>query len=72
MNLINFWNDKETKEAVKAYLIQHLTEEAVKRVFAKEPVEAIGEAREVIEGAFNRLDEMFEKRPEPNVENEAR
>lgn len=72
MILRNFWNDKETKSAVKEYLIQYLTREAVRRVFAKEPVECIGESKDVLEEAFNELDLMFEPKVVPNVENEAR
>ena len=72
MILRNFWNDKETKTAVKEYLIAHLTEEAVKKVFNREDTGGVAEAREIIESAFAQLDLMFEPKVVPNVENEAR
>lgn len=68
MTLHEFYNDKEIREAVYNYLTQFLTEQAVKKVFNKEDTSAIGEAKELVDKAFDNLDILFRpkrKRKEP-------
>lgn len=68
-----FWNDKETKENVYNYLIEFLQGIAIKKVFDKEDAMAVGEAKEIIDQAFENLDNLFELRPEKKENiNEAR
>lgn len=75
-SLQEFYNDKDTKENVLAYLIDFLEKEAIKKVFDKESFEeisAIGSAKEVIEKAFDNMDLMFQtKVNKKEVINEAR
>lgn len=72
-SLLEFWQDKDTKNNVKNYLIEYLEKEAVKKVFSREDVSAISEAKEVIDKAFDNMDLMFEpKKQKEDVTNPAR
>jgi len=57
--LYEFYKDTATKENVLHYLVQFLEEEAVKKVFNKEDVSAVAEAKEVIDKAFDNMDYIF-------------
>lgn len=57
-----FWNDQETKDNVHNYLIAFLETTAVKKVFAKEDIAGVGEAKEIIDKAFENLDYLFGKK----------
>ena len=61
-SLQEFYNDKATKENVHLYLIEFLESEAVRKVFNKEDVSAIAEARDVIDRAFENLDDLFQSK----------
>ena len=72
-SLQQFYNDKDTKENVYNYLIDYLEKEAVKRVFEREDVSAIADAKEVIDKAFDNLEVLFNKKAEKKESiNEAR
>lgn len=71
-SLQDFYNDVESKNNVKEYLVEFLTNEAVRAVFADEDVKGITRAKEIIEAAFENLDTIFAKKVERNTENEAR
>lgn len=71
-SLLEFHNDKETKENVKNFLFQVLEKETIKRVFDREDVSGLADAREVIEKAFEEMDVMFAPKIERVTENEAR
>lgn len=72
-SLQEFYNDKETKENVKNYLISFLEEEALRKVFAKEDVSGIADARDCIEKAFYNLEVLFDQKPKAKEPiNEAR
>lgn len=62
-SLLEFYNDKDTKENVKNYLIEYLRGEAVRKVFDKEDVSAVAEAKDIIDKAFENMDNMFAKKP---------
>lgn len=57
-----FWNDKGTRENVYNYLIEFLQATAIKKVFNKEDALAVGEAKEIIDKAFENLDNLFDKK----------
>lgn len=61
-SLQEFYNDKDTKDNVQAYLVDFLEKEAVRKVFAKEDVSAVAEAKEMIDKAFDNMDLMFQKK----------
>jgi hypothetical protein len=62
-SLLEFYNDKDTKENVKNYLIEYLRGEAVRKVFDKEDVSSVAEAKDIIDKAFENMDNMFAKKP---------
>ena len=71
-SLIEFYNDRETCKNVEMFLLQHLEKIALSKVFAREDVSGIADARVCIEEAFEAMSAEFEKRPEKNIINEAR
>lgn len=54
-----FYNDSETRDNVKNYLLDFLKEEGAKKMFAKENVTGFADAKEVIEKAFDNMEYMF-------------
>ena len=72
-SLQQFYNDTDMKENVYNYLIEEMEREAIRRVFNKEDVSAIADAKEVIEKAFYNLEVLFNKKAETKEQiNEAR
>lgn len=68
-----FWNDKELKDNFYNYLIDQLEKTAIKKVFDKEDATAVGEAKEIIDKAFENLDNLFSPKVEKKEQiNEAR
>lgn len=68
-----FWNDKDTKENVYNYLVEFLQATAIKKVFDKEDATAVGEAKEIIDKAFQNLEDLFSPKPKKKEPiNEAR
>lgn len=59
--LRKFQDDAETRDAVKAFLIETVKTTAVTKLFANEPVEGYREAIQVIEAAFVELDRQHAK-----------
>ena len=72
-SLQQFYLETDTRDNVKNYLIEFLKEEAVRKIFAKEDVSGVAEAKEVIEKAFYNLEVKFEPKSKPKEPiNEAR
>jgi len=65
-SLRDFYQDTETKDNVRNYLIDYLEEEAIKKVFGREDVSAVADAKEIIDKAFFHLEELFDKEPKKN------
>lgn len=61
-NLLEFYKDKETSENVYNYLIDFLEKETIRRVFNKEDVSAISDAKDIIDEAWDNMDVMFESK----------
>lgn len=57
--LAGFYRNEAEREAVKAFLIECLKEMAVGRVFDKQTVAGIYDARKIIDLAFQRLEELY-------------
>lgn len=73
MTLQQLWNDKESLVEVKNFLTAFLTETGVKKMFAGEDVKAFGEAKDVLDKAFDELDTMFgSKKKKKETKNQAR
>lgn len=58
-SLKEFYNDTETKDNVHAYLVEFLKQETIRKVFNKEDATALGEAKEIIDKAFENMDYLF-------------
>lgn len=58
-SLQEFHKDVSTRENVREFLIQCVTEEMVRVGFEKGDTKPVAEAKEVIDKAFERLDNMF-------------
>lgn len=60
MDLLKRFNsDEATKEALKDFIIQVINEEGVRKMYLREDVSHIADAKELIDTTFNRLEEMF-------------
>lgn len=71
--LKDFFLNEGMREEVRLYLLKFLTDKAVEKVFAKEDTQAIAEAKEVIDEAFNNLEVIFQKKAESKeIKNESR
>ena len=57
-----FYADFQVKAEVKAYLIEFLEKEAIRRAFSGEDTNGIKEANDIIESAFLNLDRLHQKR----------
>lgn len=72
-SLQEFYNETETRDNVKNYLLDFLKEEGSKKMFNKEDVTGYADAKEIIEKAFDNLEYLFASKPKEKViVNEAR
>lgn len=72
-SLQEFYKDTDTKNNVHEYLVEFLRAEAVKKVFEREDVSSVAEAKEMIDKAFEKLDIMFNSKKKSKEQiNEAR
>ena len=74
MNLRELYNrDKEALTEVQVYLTSFLKEVGLKKMFAGEDVKAVGEAKKILDEAFDNLDTLFGAKPKKKkVKNESR
>jgi hypothetical protein len=71
--LNQFYNDEHLREELLAYLHNFIDEEALKRVYAKEDVSAVADARSLIDSAFSNLEDEYAPRNKtPIAKNQAR
>jgi len=71
--LNQFYNDEHLREELLAYLHDFIDEEALKRVYAKEDVSAVADARLLIDSAFSNLENEYGIRNKaPVTKNQAR
>lgn len=73
MNLQDFYLNESLRNEVKTYLIDFLKIQAIEKTFNREGTEAIAEAKDVIDKAFDNLELLFTSKAEvKEVKNEAR
>lgn len=73
MTLQELWNDHQSLPIIKNFLISFLTDVGVKKMFSGENVASIGEAKDIIEKAFDELDHMLgPKTKKKPVKNQSR
>lgn len=63
-----FHSNEIMREQVKDFLIEQLRELAIERVFGKQAISGIYEARKVITLAFDRMDELFTKQKKGTIQ----
>ena len=74
MNLRELYNrDREALKEVQEYLEAYLKEYGLKKMLGGEEVKGVGEAKAVLDGAFDNLDTLFGPKPKKRkVKNESR
>ena len=65
--LKDFYQNKELRTEVKTYLIDFLNQEIIKKAYAGEDTKAVGEAKVVLDKAFENLDTIFSPKPKKIV-----
>lgn len=65
--LRNFNADFHTKEAIKEYFTKVIEDEAIRRMYAREDVSHIGDAKALLDLAFSSLEERFSIRNIKNI-----
>jgi len=70
--LKSFYEDVHTREEVRAYLVEFLKEEGIRKIFDKEETASVAEAKEIIDKAFDNLETMFGNKPKSKTINPAR
>lgn len=71
-SLQEFWNDKEMCANVKSYLDEFIQTEGVVKLFAKESILGIAEAKELVDKAWEKMENLFTPPPPQITHNEAR
>lgn len=58
-SLQEFYNDRDTKDNVHAYLLQFFQEEAVRRLMNREDAIALADATDMLDKAFENMEVLF-------------
>lgn len=73
MNLIQqFFKDEHTREAVKGFLLEYLHTKAGDMAFQGDDTKYIKQAKDVVEEAWNKLEQLYGEKKEGKKENPAR
>ena len=73
MDLIEqFYLQGALKEAVQEYIHKHLEKLAVKKVFSREDTKAIAEAKDILDSAFDQINEDYKKKNIKDTKNQCR
>jgi hypothetical protein len=59
--LQEFHRNTELEKVVHEYLVSFLSRRAVEKVFAREDVSAVAEAKQMVDEAFNNLGVLFDR-----------
>lgn len=70
--LSQFYNDKAMMESVYIHVTAYLQKYALEKVFEGKPTYAIPEALNVLEGAFNELNDIYGPKKAKSKSNPAR
>jgi hypothetical protein len=71
MRLKEFYQDKEMREEVKAFITKFLELKAIEKIYDREDTMAIADAKEIIDGAFEQLEVEFAPKPKKRDLNNA-
>lgn len=69
--LSEFYRNEAMREAVKEYLTNFFSQEAVKRVFAREDVSHIADAQDLMLSAFDNLELLYARKRKKEITEEA-
>lgn len=58
-SLIEFYQDKDTRENVREYLLQFYKDEAVRMLMDREDAVALADATDLLNKAFDNMDILF-------------
>lgn len=73
MTIRQLWEDKESLVEVKKFLTNFLTDHGIKKMFAGEDTKSVGEAKDILDKAFDELDNIFAgKKKKKETKNQAR
>lgn len=67
MTIQEFFHDKSTRKEVQDYLAEFLNAEILKRAYKGEDTKSVGEAKVVLDKAFENLDTLFSPKPKKIV-----
>ena len=71
--LKQFNGDLETKSQLITFIHDYIQSETIKRVYERKDVSGIADAKELVDGAFSALEEMYGIKERPPVQiNEAK
>lgn len=62
--LRQFYNNETQREVVKGFLIDTLKQIAIDRTFNSKDTGGISDAKECIDNAFDKLEELYRAKPE--------
>lgn len=63
-SLIEFYQDKDTRENVREYLLQFYKDEAVRMLMDRENAVALADATDLLNKAFDNMDILFSPKSE--------
>lgn len=66
-NLRQFNGDVETKNQLINFIYEYIETEAIKRVYERQDVSHIADAKELIDGAFDLLEETYGLKEKPPI-----
>ena len=66
--LQQFYLDEATREEVKEFMISFLEEKTIEKVFGGSSVVGILEAKDMINGSFSRLEELYKIKKDKAIE----
>lgn len=66
--LLRFYQDEQMRDTLKEFMLNELSDMAVQKVFDKEDISGLPEAKELVEKLFNKLHELYEPVAEPVIQ----
>lgn len=66
--LQQFYSSEPMREAVRLFFIAQLEKRAIEKVFNKQAVAGVYEAKKTLEEAFEKLSEMYEPKKPASIE----
>ena len=70
--LRDFYYNEHLRKEVQEYLVTYLKARAIEKVFDREDVSAIAEAKELIDDAFDNMEVLFAQEKKKHTVDEAR